>query len=60
MRNVEFDDNEIRAMKELLFAENVCSAGCIYDEMRNSKKDCDECDYKKAIWSLIDKFEELK
>lgn len=44
--------NEERALSEILWSISACSNGCCYEEMEKSKKDCDECLFTEAIWSL--------
>ena len=55
MMNILLNKNEERAFSELLWGISACSSGCYYEEMEKSKKDCDECPFTEAIWSLREK-----
>lgn len=54
MKTLQLTSKELRALKEILFA-NPCNSGCAYEEMQNSKKDCDNCEFTKSIHSILDK-----
>jgi len=54
MKTITLTANEIKALKAQLFA-NPCSSGCVYEEMQNSKKDCNECKFTKDIESFCEK-----
>lgn len=54
MKTIKLTSKEIRALKEQLNA-NACSSGCAFEEMQNSKKSCDECDFRASILSIIEK-----
>ncbi len=53
--NISLNENEERALSEILWSVSACSSGCCYEEMEKSKKDCDECPFTEAIWSLREK-----
>lgn len=56
MTTLELSDKEVRALKELLvYSKEACSSGCAFSEMQKSKKDCDKCDYPKAIANIEEK-----
>jgi len=58
MIKLELNKNEIRALKMLLDNSFLtCSYGCIYEEMTESKKDCNECEFTEVIRSIKDKFD---
>lgn len=54
MKRIELTQNELRALEYLLYTK-PCSSGCVYEEMQNSSRDCNECAFTQAIDSLIDK-----
>lgn len=54
MKIVELNQNEIRAINTYM-SSNPCRSGCAYDEMQNSKKDCDKCELEKAKISILEK-----
>lgn len=56
MKNIELTKIEERALLELLSHRYApCSSGCIFPEMQESKKNCDKCDYAKAIDGVANK-----
>lgn len=57
MKEIKLSKNEIRALKELL-ETNACESGCVYNEMVKSRKDCDECNFTKAVQSIMNKINE--
>lgn len=54
MLKLKLNKNETRALKEALNCVEICSSGCVYEEMTKSKKDCDECKFTHAINSILD------
>ncbi|HBF7094276.1 TPA: hypothetical protein STX52_003239 [Clostridioides difficile] len=54
MKTIELNQNEIRAIDAYL-PSNPCKRGCAYDEMRNSRKDCEECELESARISILEK-----
>lgn len=56
MKILKLTKKELRALNELIDC-NPCSSGCCYPEMQESKKSCDECDFKKSINNIINKLE---
>lgn len=54
MQTIKLTNKEIRALTEQLYA-NACSSGCAFEEMEDSKKDCDECEFPKLLRSIEDK-----
>lgn len=54
MKIVFLTKQEIRALEAQLFV-NPCSSSCVYEEMQNSKKNCDECQFIKNIDSVCKK-----
>ncbi|HBE8132708.1 TPA: hypothetical protein KRH68_000746 [Clostridioides difficile] len=54
MKTIELNQNEIRAIDAYL-SSNLCKRGCAYDEMRNSRKDCEECELESARISILEK-----
>ncbi|EGT4117231.1 hypothetical protein C4071_00640 [Clostridioides difficile] len=54
MKTIELNQNEIRAIDAYL-SSNPCKRGCAYDEMRNSRKDCEECELESARISILEK-----
>jgi len=50
--NISLTENEERALSEILWSISACIGGCCYEEMEKSKKNCDECPFTEAIWSL--------
>jgi len=55
MKNIQLDENEIRALKILLVDGNGCACNCAYEEMRSKPEGCDECEYNNALYSMMDK-----
>jgi Holliday junction resolvase RusA-like endonuclease len=56
MKTIQLSKNEERALKALLMRSRVaCSSGCAFPEMQKSKKDCDKCNYPKAIEDVMEK-----
>ena len=56
MHNLSLTNDEIMALKELLVVSpSVCSSGCVYRHMANSKKDCAECEFTLSVQSISDK-----
>jgi len=54
--NISLDQNEKRALLEIMYNERTCHGGCAYEEMLWTS-DCEECDFPKAVSSIIDKLE---
>ncbi|HBF0668637.1 TPA: hypothetical protein KR288_002485 [Clostridioides difficile] len=54
MKTIELNQNEIRAIDAYL-SSNPCKSGCVYDEMRNSRKDCEECELESVRISILEK-----
>ena len=44
MKTVTFTDEEIKVLESFLWC-NPCEAGCAFEEMQKSNKDCDECKF---------------
>lgn len=42
MKTVKLTASEIRSLEHFLWS-NPCSCGCVYPEMKNSRKSCGEC-----------------
>lgn len=56
MKTIQFTNKELKALRELVaYSHTVCSSGCVYPEMQNSKKDCSDCEFTKFIYSIEDK-----
>ncbi len=53
--NLTIDENETRALFELIDNCNACDGGCCYAECEEADIDCDECEFTKAIWSVRNK-----
>ena len=58
MKNIQLDENEIRALKILLVDGNGCACNCAYEEMRSKPEGCDECEYNNALYSMMDKLKQ--
>lgn len=56
---LELDKNQLRALSNLVW-ENPCNSGCCYNEMAKSNKNCNECNFQKAVHELIEKVYELQ
>ena len=50
--------NELIALNILVWANYVCDSGCVYSEAIR-KGNCEECEFTKARYSLIEKLEKL-
>lgn len=57
--NIKFTAEEIKALKCIIDV-NPCTAGCVYPEMQDNKKDCDDCPFSKAIYSIEQKIYKKK
>lgn len=58
MESIELSKSEVESLSLLLwFSEKACSSGCIYQDMENSKLDCNDCRYTKDIESIISKLD---
>ncbi|MCC0669149.1 hypothetical protein [Clostridioides sp. ZZV14-6153] len=56
MKILELNQNEIRAI-DAYMSSNPCRSGCVYDEMQNSRKNCDKCKLKSARISILEKLD---
>lgn len=56
MKNIKFTASEIRTLENFLWT-NPCSSGCVYPEMRKSKKSCEDCKLTKDKHSIMKKLE---
>lgn len=54
---VDITSSERRALLTLLNFGKTCDAGCIYEEMSKSTKQCDECEFEINKKRLIEKLE---
>ncbi|MCC0642224.1 MULTISPECIES: hypothetical protein [unclassified Clostridioides] len=54
MKTIKLTQKEIRAIDAYL-SSNPCRSGCAYDEMQNSKKDCNKCKLEDAKISILEK-----
>lgn len=54
MKTIKLTHNEIRAIDTYMSLNPYCS-GCAYDEMQNSKKNCDKCKLGSARISILEK-----
>jgi hypothetical protein len=53
MKKVELSNVELRALKILLSnSVGCCSSGCAFEKMQDSKMNCSECKFTKAINSI--------
>lgn len=60
MKTLLLTNNEIKALKELLYNGNPCCSGCVYPEMQNKKKvNCGSCAYTENIYNVQLKIESL-
>ncbi len=57
MRSIKLTTEEEICQIEILYNHKTCSYGCIFEEMINSKKDCDECKLTKSVYSVLEKLE---
>lgn len=58
MKTITFTDVEINALWHLLWVSNrACSSGCVIESMETSKKNCDECEFTRAVYSIKNKIE---
>lgn len=61
MFKLELNEEELRAIETSLDnAYQVCSCGCVYPEMTNSPKECDECSFVLTVDKLLQRIYELK
>lgn len=54
MKKVILTASEIRTLEHYLYS-NPCESGCVYPEMNNSKKNCEECKLNKDKNSILEK-----
>lgn len=54
MKKIELSASEIRSLEHFL-CTNPCSSGCVYPEMANSNKGCNECKLSKNQYSIMKK-----
>jgi hypothetical protein len=57
MKILKLTSKEEKALIELITNSNPCSSGCVYENMQDSKKDCDECEYTESINSISNKLD---
>ena len=59
MKTLKITAKEERALRELLNNSfKCCNSGCVYSEMQNSRKNCEECNFTLSINSILDKIGE--
>lgn len=58
MKTIKLTQNEIRAI-DVYISSNPCRSGCAYDEMQNSKKNCDRCKLESARISILEKLDKI-
>lgn len=51
MKTIKLTNKEVRALKYQIEA-NACRSCCAFEEMQNSKKDCDECEFPNLIYGI--------
>lgn len=49
---IELTDDQLKALSILVWC-NPCRSGCIYSEMVNSNKQCDQCNFQLSQYELI-------
>ena len=54
MKTIKLTTSEIRSLQHYLYS-NPCEAGCVYPEMNNSRKPCDECKLNNDKNSILEK-----
>lgn len=54
MKIVNLTASEIRSLEHFLWS-NPCSCGCVYPEMTNSRKSCNECKLNIDRYKILEK-----
>lgn len=56
MKKIILTASEIRSLEHYLYT-NPCESGCVYSEMQNSRKSCEECKLNKDKDSILEKLD---
>ena len=55
---IELTEQEFEILKTLIHNTNECESGCI-QEYQEESFDCENCDFYKRKWDLIEKIESI-
>ena len=56
MKAIILTTSEIRSLQHYLYS-NPCESGCVYPEMNNSRKSCEECKLNMDKNSILEKLD---
>ena len=57
---IELTEQEFEILKILIYNTNECESGCCIEEYQEDNKvNCENCDFYKRKWDLIEKIESI-
>ena len=57
---IELTEKEFEILKILIYNTNECANGCYVEEYQEDNKiNCENCDFYKRKWDLIEKIESI-
>ena len=57
---IELTEKEFEILKILIYNTNECESGCCIQEYQEDNKiNCENCDFYKRKWDLIEKIESI-
>ena len=57
---IELTEKEFEILKILIYNTNECESGCCIQEYQEDNKiNCENCDFYKRKWNLIEKINEM-
>ena len=57
---IELTEKEFEILKILIYNTNECESGCCIQEYQEDNKiNCENCDFYKRKWDLIEKISEM-
>ena len=56
---IELTEQEFEILKTLIHNTNECESGCIQEYQEDNEINCENCDFYKRKWDLIEKIESI-
>ena len=56
---IELTEQEFEILKTLIHNTNECESGCIEEYQEDNEINCENCDFYKRKWDLIEKIESI-
>ena len=56
---IELTEKEFEILKVLIHNTNECESGCMQEYQEDNEINCENCDFYKRKWDLIEKIESI-